>query len=104
LAGQGPAARGVEGVYRFHTLVAEHVEDPGDVVVATETDRGLFVGSLVAAGYEVYRLLGARHQPNQTSTTNTPPGVSAKQKLLDKLGPSDVSSRAPAGFGQTRSP
>jgi len=44
---------GVEGVARFHELVAAHATDPGDVVIATETDRGLFVGSLVAAGYEV---------------------------------------------------
>ena len=47
-------AEGVEGVARFHALVAGYPEEPGDVVVATETDRGLFVGSLVAAGYEVY--------------------------------------------------
>jgi hypothetical protein len=44
---------GVEGVARFHALVAAHAEDPGEVVVATETDRGLFVGALVAAGYRV---------------------------------------------------
>jgi len=52
LAG-GRLPEGVEGVARFHALVAEHVDDPADVVVATETDRGLFVGSLVAAGYTV---------------------------------------------------
>jgi hypothetical protein len=44
---------GVEGVRRFHELVAEHIEEPGDVLVATETDRGLFVGALIAAGYHV---------------------------------------------------
>jgi transposase len=44
---------GVEGVARFHELVAEFVDDPADVVVATETDRGLFVGALLAAGYTV---------------------------------------------------
>lgn len=44
---------GVEGVARFHALVVEHVENPADVVIATETDRGLFVGALVAAGYRV---------------------------------------------------
>jgi hypothetical protein len=44
---------GVEGVARFHELVATHADDPVDVVIATETDRGLFVGSLVAAGYRV---------------------------------------------------
>jgi hypothetical protein len=44
---------GVEGVRRFHELVAIHADEPGEVTVATETDRGLFVGSLVAAGYRV---------------------------------------------------
>jgi hypothetical protein len=49
----GRLPEGVEGVARFHEMVADLVEDPADVVVATETDRGLFVGSLVAAGYTV---------------------------------------------------
>jgi transposase len=44
---------GIEGVGRFHELVAAHADDPGEVTVATETDRGLFVSSLVAAGYRV---------------------------------------------------
>jgi hypothetical protein len=44
---------GIEGVARFHELVAAFVEAPEQVVVATETDRGLFVGALVAAGYTV---------------------------------------------------
>jgi transposase len=44
---------GIEGVRRFHELVAAHADEPGEVTVATETDRGLFVGSLVAAGYRV---------------------------------------------------
>jgi len=49
----GRLPEGVEGVRRFHELVAPFIEEPSDVVVATETDRGLFVGSLVAAGYTV---------------------------------------------------
>jgi transposase len=44
---------GVEGLARFHELVAPFVDDPADVLIATETDRGLFVGAMVAAGYEV---------------------------------------------------
>jgi hypothetical protein len=44
---------GVAGVARFHELVARHVEDPSEVTIATETDRGLFVGALVAGGYRV---------------------------------------------------
>lgn len=51
--GGGRLPEGVEGVARFHALVAEHVDEPGDVVIATETDRGLFVGAMVAAGYTV---------------------------------------------------
>jgi Transposase/Transposase IS116/IS110/IS902 family len=44
---------GLEGVRRFHELVGVHADEPDEVTVATETDRGLFVGSLVAAGYRV---------------------------------------------------
>jgi transposase len=44
---------GVEGVARFHELVAPFVEEPSEVVIATETDRGLFIGALVATGYTV---------------------------------------------------
>ncbi|MEY2591349.1 MAG: hypothetical protein QOJ67_3333 [Acidimicrobiaceae bacterium] len=44
---------GIEGVRRFHELVAAHADEPGEVTVATETDRGLFVGAMVAAGYRV---------------------------------------------------
>src|SRR3954468_5864482 len=51
--GGGRLAEGVDGVARFHELVAGYVEDPAEVVIATETDRGLFVGALVAAGYTV---------------------------------------------------
>lgn len=36
---KGALARGVEGVARFHELVAPFTEDPGEVVIATETDR-----------------------------------------------------------------
>jgi transposase len=44
---------GIDGVARFHELVAPFVDEPGEVTVATETDRGLFVAALVAAGYVV---------------------------------------------------
>src|SRR2546423_3412488 len=46
-------AEGIAGVARFHELVAPFAEDPAEVVVGTETDRGLFIGALVAAGYTV---------------------------------------------------
>jgi hypothetical protein len=53
--GSGRLPGGVEGVARFHELVAAHIDEPGEVTVATETDRGLFVGALVAAGIGCWR-------------------------------------------------
>jgi hypothetical protein len=45
---------GLVGVGRLHALVAGHTEQPAEVAVAIETDRGLLVGALLAAGYQVY--------------------------------------------------
>jgi transposase len=47
---------GLDGVRGFHELVAAHADDPSEVVVAIETDRGLWVQALVAAGYRVYAI------------------------------------------------
>jgi hypothetical protein len=48
---------GVAGVEGLHVLVADHLGDddePSDVVVGIETDRGPWVQALIAAGYLVY--------------------------------------------------
>jgi transposase len=47
---------GAAGVAALHQLIAEHAEDPAEVIVGIETDRGLWVISLVAAGYQVYAI------------------------------------------------
>lgn len=47
---------GVEGLARLHALVAEHADEPDQVMVGVELDRGLLVGSLVAAGYDVRKI------------------------------------------------
>ena len=47
---------GLDGVARFHQMVAEHASDAAEVVVGVETDRGLWVGALVGAGYQVYAI------------------------------------------------
>jgi len=52
LAG-GRITDGVAGVARLHELIAVHAGDPAEVAVGIETDRGLLVGALVAAGYQV---------------------------------------------------
>jgi len=45
---------GLAGVGDLHALVAAHAEHPGQVAVGIETDRGLLVKALLAAGYQVY--------------------------------------------------
>jgi transposase len=47
-------AEGLAGLTALHELLAGLVADPAEVVIGTETDRGLFVGALVVAGYQVY--------------------------------------------------
>ena len=45
---------GLDGIGAFHNLVAGYVDDPANVIVGIETDRGLWDHALVAAGYQVY--------------------------------------------------
>lgn len=50
---------GTAGIGRLHELIGEYLgqgDDPAQVVVGIETDRGLWVQALVAAGYQVYGL------------------------------------------------
>ena len=50
---------GAAGISRLHEMIAGHLGmdgDPGEVIVGIETDRGLWVQALVAAGYQVYGL------------------------------------------------
>lgn len=53
---KGRVAEGIEGIARLHGIVAEHAVEPEDVVIGIETDRGLLVGALVTAGYEVFAI------------------------------------------------
>jgi len=64
-------AEGLEGVARLHALIGEHTEEPGEVIVGIETDRGLFVGALVAAGYVVHAinpLSASRYRERHTTS------------------------------------
>lgn len=50
---------------KLHELIAGHAESPEAVAVGIETDRGLWVASLAAAGYQVYAinpLVAARYR------------------------------------------
>ncbi|MDX1607239.1 MAG: IS110 family transposase [Candidatus Competibacterales bacterium] len=47
---------GVDGLHRLHALFAEHAEEPGEVTIGIELDRGLLVGALIEAGYRVLKI------------------------------------------------
>jgi transposase len=47
---------GLTGIRGLHVLIGEHVEEPDQVVIGIETDRGLWVDALVAAGYQVFAI------------------------------------------------
>lgn len=44
------------GLEQLHALLAEHAGQPDEVVIGIETNRGLLVAALVAAGYQVYAI------------------------------------------------
>jgi transposase len=47
---------GLAGIGEFHQLLARHADDPNQVMIGIETDRGLWVTALVGAGYQVYAI------------------------------------------------
>src|SRR5919112_4625912 len=60
---------GLTGLQTLHELLASLADDPAEVVVGTETDRGLLVGALIAAGYQVYAvnpLAASRYRERHT--------------------------------------
>ena len=88
---KGRLPEGVEGVARFHELVAAFVEGPAEVTIATETDRGLFVGALVAAGYRVLAVnpmsTSRYRERHSTSGAKSDPGDA---KVLAELARTDA--------------
>lgn len=47
---------GLAGIRALHEMIAEHADDVGQVFVGIETDRGLWVTALTAAGYLVWAI------------------------------------------------
>ncbi len=95
LAG-GRLPEGVEGIGRFHELLAGLVDDPAEVVIATETDRGLFVNALVAAGYTVIAVnpmsTSRYRERHSTSGAKSDPGDA---KILADLARTDAHNHRP---------
>jgi transposase len=89
-------ADGVEGIAAFHTLLADVADDPAQVVIATETDRGLFVGALVAAGYRVLAInpmsTSRYRERHSTSGAKSDPGDA---KVLADLARTDAHNHRP---------
>jgi transposase len=72
---------GVAGMARLHELTGQQLGEDGDdaeVVIGTETDRGPWVGVLVAAGYVVYGV-----NPLQASRYRERHGVSGAKSDTD---------------------
>ena len=99
---KAPLPEGVAGVARFHELVGAHTEDPAEVVIGIEIDRGLFVTALVAAGYQLYAvnpMSTSRYRDRySTSGAKSDPGdaqvlaeTSAKQMSMKMPSPSPKS-------------
>ena len=62
---------GLEGVSRLHALLGEHADEPRDVIVGIETDRGLLVAALLGAGYLVHAvnpLSASRYRERHTTS------------------------------------
>lgn len=53
---KGRVADGIDGIARLHAMVASHVDEPEEAIVGIEIDRGLLVGALLAAGYQVFAI------------------------------------------------
>lgn len=87
---------GIEGVARLHEVLASHADDPAEVIIAIETDRGLLVGALVAAGYQVFAInplsVDRYRDRHRTSGAKSDPGDA---KVLADLVRTDRANHRP---------
>src|ERR1700739_1939485 len=76
---------GLIGTRQLHELIAEHAEDPDQVVIGIETDRGLWVGALTAAGYQVYAInpLAVAHYRDRHHVSGAKSDASDAKLLAD---------------------
>jgi hypothetical protein len=72
---------GVAGLGVLHALIADHLGDddePGDVLVGIETDRGAWAQALIATGYRVYAInplkVARYRERHETSGAKSDPG------------------------------
>jgi len=80
-------AEGVDGIARFHELVGAHATEPAEVVIGIETDRGLFVTALIAAGYQLYAVnpMSTSRYRDRHSTSGAKSDAGDAQVLSDMV-------------------
>jgi transposase len=73
------------GIRGLHELVAAHAEEPQQAVIGIETDRGLWVGALTAAGYQVYAInpLAVAHYRDRHRVSGAKSDASDAKVLAD---------------------
>jgi hypothetical protein len=100
--GKARLPEGVDGIARFHELVGAHVEDAAEVVIGIETDRGLFVAALVAAGYQVYAVnpMSTSRYRDRHSTSGAKSDAGDAQVLSDMVRTDRHNHRVVAGDSQ----
>ena len=76
---------GLTGIRQLHELVAAHVEEPEQAVIGIEIDRGLWVGALSAAGYQVYAVnpLAVAHYRDRHHVSGAKSDASDAKLLAD---------------------
>ena len=90
---------GLTGIRQLHELIAAHVEDPEQVVIGIETDRGPWVGALTAAGYQVYAInpLAVAHYRDRHHVSGAKSDASDAKLLADLVGTDRHNHRPIAG-------
>ena len=76
---------GLTGIRQLHELIAEHAEEPDQVVIGIETDRGLWAGALAAAGYQVFAVnpLAVAHYRDRHHVSGAKSDASDAKLLAD---------------------
>jgi transposase len=90
---------GLTGIRQLHELVAAHADEPTEVVVGIETDRGLWVGALSAAGYQVYAInpLAVAHYRDRHHVSGAKSDASDAKLLADLVRTDRHNHRSVAG-------
>lgn len=90
---------GLAGVGRLHELLAAFVDQPEEVVVGIETDRGLWVQALIAARYQVYAInpMGAARYRDRHQVSGAKSDAGDAKVLADLVGTDRHNHRVAAG-------